>query len=270
MNDFSSVKGKVAVITGAASGMGKAIAEIFAANGMSVVVADLNQERGDEVVENIRENGGEAVFCRANVSVEEDVKNLMKTAVDTYGKLNVVVNNAGVSNVMHPIHEYSAEEFRRLCDVNYIGVFFGMKYGVRAMLDTASKECTIINISSGDGLVTNAHMAAYDAPKRAVISLTQTAALDYARYDITSNVICPGAIDTDIYSHISPEQRTLTQSLIPNGRFGDPQEIAYMALFLASNMARYISGAAIAVDAGMTCGNYNELEWEKPYPRAAE
>ncbi len=263
MNDFSSVKGKVAVVTGATSGIGEAIAKMYADNGMKVVVVGRRTEKGEKIVNEIRAAGGEAVFCRADVSVEEDVKAVMDCAVKTYGQLNVVVNNAGAGCLLHPIHEYDMNEFKRITDIDYTGVFLGMKYGVKAMLATKSEQCTVINISSAEGILPTANFAPYSAAKRAVISLTQTAGMDYARHDITVNVICPGAIDTEIYSTISDEQREMTQSMIPSGRFGRPEEIAYTALFLASDMARYITSACIPVDAAMSAGTYNELAWNE-------
>lgn len=267
MNDFTSVKGKVAVVTGSTSGIGEAIARMYAANGMNVVLAARRAERGEKIAEEIRQAGGDAVFCRADVSLEEDIKKVIQTAVDTYGKLNVLVNNAGTSSLLHPIHEYEIDEFRRICDVNYIGVFLGMKYGIQAMLDTKSTDCAIINVSSANGMVTSANFAAYDSSKRAVNSISQTAGMDYAKHDITVNAICPGVIDTEIYSKISAEQRDLSIAMVPNGRFGHPDEIAYMALFLASDMARYITGSIIPVDAGLSSGNYNEIPWNTPDTR---
>ena len=267
MNDFTSVKGKVAVVTGATSGIGEAIAKMYAANGMKVVIAARRVERGEKIVSEIREHGGEAIYCQADVSLEDDIKRVMQTAVDTYGQLNVLVNNAGTSSLLHPIHEYTTEEFRRICDVNYIGAFLGMKYGVQAMLDTKSTDCTIINVSSANGMVTSANFACYDSTKRAINSMSQTAGLDYAKHDITVNSICPGVIDTEIYSKISPEQREQSIAMVPNGKFGQPDDIAYMALFLASDMARYITGAIIPVDAGLSSGNYNEISWNTPDTR---
>ena len=267
MNNFDSVKGKVAVVTGATAGIGKAIAKVFANNGIKVVLAARREELGQKIVDEIKNNGGEAIFCKADVSQENDVKHIMQTAIDTYGKLNIVVNNAGASTLLHPIHEYETDEFCRITNIDYIGVFLGMKYAVKAMLDSNSKDCSIINISSAEGIYPSANFAPYSGAKRGVISISQTAALDYARHDITVNVICPGATDTDIYATISPEQREMTQKMIPNGRFGQPEEMAYPALFLASDMARYITGAVIPVDAGMSCGGYNEVPWITPDKR---
>lgn len=261
MNDFSSVKGKVAVVTGATAGIGRAIAKVYAVNGMKVVLAARREDLGNAIVKDITEAGGEAIFCKVDVSNEEDVKKAMKLATDTYGQLNVVVNNAGASTLLHPIHEYETDEVRRITDIDYMGVFFGMKYGVKAMLDTNSKGCSIINISSTEGIFPTANFSIYSAAKRAVVSLSKTAGMDYAKHGITVNAICPGAIDTDIYATISPEQRELTQSMIPSGKFGQPEDIAYTALFLATDMARYITSAVIPVDAALSAGTYNEVPW---------
>ncbi len=267
MNNFDSVKGKVAIVTGATAGIGKAMAEVFAQNGMKVVLSARREELGEKIAEEIREKGGDAVFFKADVSKEEDVKALMRFTVDTYGKLNVVINNAGAGTLMHPIHEYDVEEFCRVTNVDYVGVFIGMKYAVKTMLETGSEECSIINISSAEGIYPTGCFAPYSGAKRGVQSLTQTAALDYAKHDITVNCICPGATDTDIYATMAPEQRELTQSMIPNGRFARPEEMAYTALFLASDMARYITGAIIPVTGGMGAGNYNEVPWLEEDPR---
>ncbi len=267
MNDFTSVKGKVTVVTGATSGIGKAIAKMYAANGIKVVLAGRRTDVGEQIVSQIRADGGEAIFCRADVSKEDDIINLMKTAIDAYGQLNIVVNNAGAGCLLHPLHEYETAEFKRVSDIDYLGVFLGMKYGVKAMLDTRSTSCSIINISSAVGMVSTANYTPYGAAKRAVLSMTQTAGMDYAKHDITVNAICPGVIDTEIYETVSPEQKEYSATLIPSGKFGQSEDVAYMALFLASDMARYITGAIIPVDAGMTAGGYNELAWETPDPR---
>ena len=268
MINFGSVKGKVAVVTGATAGIGKAIAQVFAQSGMKVVLAARRKELGEKIAEDIRKVGGEAIFCQADVAKEEDVSKVMQTAVDTYGALHVVVNNAGASTLMHPIHEYDTDEFCRITNIDYIGVFLGMKYGVKAMLESGSKGCSIINISSAEGLVPTGCFSPYSGAKRAVNSISQTASLDYATHDITVNVIAPGATDTDIYSTIDEKQRELTQSMIPVGRFAAPEEIAYTALFLASDLARYITGAVIPVDGGMSAGNFNAVPWNTPDPRS--
>lgn len=267
MTDFESVKDRVAIVTGATAGIGKAIAEIFAENGMKVVLTARREELGQKIADDICNAGGEAIFCKADVSNEEDVKKVMKTTIDTYGQLNILVNNAGAGTLMHPVHEYDTDEFIRVTNIDYIGVFLCMKHGVQAMLDSGSTDCSIINISSAEGIYPTGCFSPYSGAKRAVNSLTQTASMDYAKHDITVNVIAPGATDTDIYATMDEEQRELTQSMIPNGRFAQPEEIAYTALFLASDLGKYITGAIIPVDGGMRSGTYNEVPWNTPDPR---
>lgn len=266
-NDFSSVKGKVAVVTGAASGIGRAIAQVFAANGMKVVIADIQDEPGRKIAAGICENGGDAIYCHTDVTKEEDFAGAVKAAAERYGKLHVMVNNAGIGCEMHPVHEYDTDVFRRVTDINYIGTFLGMKHAVRTMLATDSHDCAIINIASASGLLSSANYSLYDASKSAVIRLGVTAGLDYAKHDITVNTICPGVIMTEIYSKLSPKQLELSAAKCPMGRFGKPEEIAYMALFLASDMARFITGAVLSVDAGLTAGDYTDVEWLRPDPR---
>lgn len=267
MVDFNSVKGKVAVVTGGASGIGFGIVKIFAEHGMKVVIADFQDARGEEAAKEIRANGGEAIFCHADVSDKENMKNVFEVVKETYGKLNVIVNNAAVGSMMHPVHEFSAEDYEKVTSINYWGTFYGMKYGIETMLDTMSKECTVINISSANGMVPCANYSLYSSTKAAVISLTRAASLDYAKHDITCNSISPGIVFTDIYKNLAPEQLETSKSASPMGRFAETEEIAYLALFLASSMARYITGAVIPVDGGMSAGNMTEIPWKNEDPR---
>jgi len=265
MTDFSSVKGKVAIVTGAADGLGKAIALCYAENGIKVVVSDIHAEKGLEVVEEIKANGGEAAFCRTDVSKEEDVKGLVEFAVDTYGRLDGIVNNAGISAANRPTHEYSVDEFDKITAIDLKGVFMGMKYGIEAILKSKSTGGFVVNIASLAGIMGNSAMAIYTSSKHGVVGLTKSAALDYAPYNITVNAICPGTIRTSIWGS-APEEvvQQYAKLLSPNGRLGDPKEIAYLALFLASDMARYISGSAITVDAGSHAGKITPTQWSHP------
>lgn len=267
ITDFSKSTGRVAVVTGAASGIGKAIAELFSANGMKVVVTDLQDKAGQAVVDGIRAAGGDACYCHVNVQQEVEVQAAMRTAVDTYGKLHVVVNNAGIGTALHPVHEFDSEQFKRVTEINYLGTFYGMKHGVQAMLDSKAEGCAIINIASAAALIQSGNYTCYNASKAAVIALSKEAGLDYAKHDITVNTICPGVIDTPIYSKLAPEQLKRSLAKCPMGRFGQPEEIAEMALFLASDMARFITGTVIPVDGGMSVGPYVDFQWETPDPR---
>ena len=257
MHTFESVKGKVAVVTGASSGIGRAIAITLAANGMKVVVGNRTEDKGRKVVDEIKAAGGEAVFCRCDIRSEEDVKSLIATAVDTYGKVHCMVNNAGVDHALHPVHDQETSEFDRVIETNLRGPFFGIKYAVKAMLETDSRQCSIVNIASGSGLTGLEGNCLYDTSKHGVIGLTKSAALDYAKHDITVNAICPGFVATGFVNSMPEEMKAQYATVIPAGRFCEPEEIANMVLFLASDMARFISGASYVIDGAQLAGNQN-------------
>lgn len=265
MTNFSSVVGKVAIVTGAADGLGKAIAQCYAENGMKVIVSDINTDKAMRVVNEIKAQGGEASFYRADVSKEEDVKALINYAVTIYGRLDGLVNNAGIAADNRPVHEYSIEEFDKLMSIDLRGVFMGMKVAVEAILKSKSSGGFIINIASLAGILGNSSMAIYASAKHGVVGLTKSAALDYAPHNITVNAICPGTFRTSIWGQ-APEETVQQYAKIfsPNGRLGDPEEIGYLALFLASDLARYISGAAIPIDAGSSAGKITPTSWAHP------
>lgn len=265
MTDFASVKDKVVVVTGAALGIGKSIAQCFAENGMKVVVSDIDAEKGQNVVEEIKSKGGEASFIKADVSIEDDVKKMIDFAVETYGHLDGLVNNAGIAATNRPTHEYSIEEFEQITSVDLKGVFLGMKYGVQAILKSKSPSGFIINIASLAGLLGNSSMSLYTSAKHGVVGLTKSGALDYAPYNITVNAICPGTFRTSIWGD-APEEtvQEYAKMISPNGRLGDPKEIGHLALFLASDLARYISGSAIPIDAGSSAGKITPSTWSHP------
>lgn len=265
MTDFSSVKDKVAIVTGAADGLGKAIAECYAENGMKVVVSDIDAGKGTKVVEGIRAAGGDAAFFKADVSQEEDVKGLVAFAVATYGRLDGLVNNAGIAAESRPTHEFSVAEFDRLMAIDLRGVFLGMKFAVEAILKTKSKGGFIVNVASQAGILGNSSMATYASAKHGVIGLTKSAALDYAMHNIPVNAICPGTFRTSIWGQ-APEEvvSQYAKLLSPNGRLGDPKEVGHLALFLASDLARYISGSAILIDAGSHAGKSTPVQWAHP------
>ncbi|MFS0880587.1 SDR family NAD(P)-dependent oxidoreductase [Metabacillus niabensis] len=265
MTDFSSVRNKVVIITGAADGLGEAIAQCYAENGMKVIVSDVNMEKGFRVVEQIKSKGGEATFVKADVSKEEEVKEMINFAVKTYGRLDGIVNNAGIAASNRPVHEYSVQEFEKVTDVDLKGVFLGMKYGIEAILKSKSSGGFIINIASLAGLLGNSSMGLYTSSKHGVVGLTKSAALDYAPHNITVNAICPGTFRTSIWGE-APEElvQDYAKMLSPNERLGDPKEVGHLALFLASDLARYISGAAISIDAGSSAGKITPAKWSHP------
>lgn len=265
MTDFSSVKGKVAIVTGAADGLGKAIAWSYAENGMKVVVSDINADKGAKVAEEIQAAGGEAVFFKTDVSKEDEVKGLVDFAVETYGRLDGLVNNAGIAAESRPTHEFSVAEFDRLMAIDLRGVFLGMKFAVEAILKTKSTGGFIINVASQAGILGNSSMATYASAKHGVVGLTKSAALDYAPYNISINAICPGTFRTSIWGQ-APEEvvSQYAKILSPSGKLGDPKEIGHLALFLASDLARYISGSAIVIDAGSHAGKVTPVQWAHP------
>lgn len=265
MTDFTSVKDKVVIVTGAADGLGKAIATTYAENGMKVVLSDINEQLGENVVADIRANNGEAIFFKANVANEEEVKSLVHFAVETYGKLDGIVNNAGIAAPNKVLHELSLQEFETVQNINFKGVFLGMKYGIEAILKSTATGGFIVNVASLAGLQGNSGMSLYTASKHAVVGLTKNAALDYAAHNITINAICPGTFRTAIWNDAPKDVITsLAKQLSPNGRLGNPTEIANLALFLASDLSRFTNGAIISVDAGASAGKALPVEWENP------
>ncbi|OMF26759.1 3-oxoacyl-ACP reductase [Paenibacillus sp. FSL H8-0548] len=265
MTDFSSVKGKVAIVTGAADGLGKAISLCYADNGMKVVISDINTDKGLTVVEGIKSAGGDAAFFKADVSNEEEVKNLIDFTVETYGQLDGLVNNAGIAADNRPIHEYSTAEFDWLMSIDLRGVFLGTKYAIEAILKSKSSGGFIVNVASLAGILGNSSMGIYSSAKHGVVGLTKSAALDYAPYNITVNAICPGTFRTSIWGE-TPEEIVNQYAKIfsPSGELGDPKEIGHLALFLASDLARYISGSAISIDAGSSAGKITPVQWTHP------
>jgi NAD(P)-dependent dehydrogenase (short-subunit alcohol dehydrogenase family) len=268
MDDFSSLKGRVAVVAGGTSGIGEAIVKNFARNGANVVFSGRRADKGQALVDEVTAAGGTATFVQGDVTKEDDVKKLINAAVDKYGKLHILVNNAGRTYPNLPTHEYTGEDFDILSDLHYKAVFYGIKYGAKAMIDTDSRGASIINTVSGSGLRGTEGLALYVSSKHAALGLTKVAALDYARHDITVNAICPGVVDTEIFAGVPAETMAVYGQMMPVGRVGKAEEVAYLAAFLASDMARFINGAAISIDSGLIAGDSNPaLIWNDPDTR---
>ncbi|NMG08090.1 SDR family oxidoreductase [Brasilonema sp. UFV-L1] len=247
--------GKVSLITGGTSGIGRSTAIAFAKEGAKVVLTGRREQQGKAVVEEIKELGGEAIFFRADVSLEEDVKATILKTISTYGKLDCAFNNAGIDLPPIPLHEQSVENFDKQMAINVRGVFLSMKYEIIEMLRQGGG--VIVNNSSVGGLVGRSGISIYTASKHAVMGLTKSAALDYAQQGIRINAINPGIIATDIISRYAEslgDATTASEQLansVPMGRMGNSEEIAGAVLFLCSEAAAYITGQSLVVDGGI-------------------
>ncbi|HZQ36047.1 MAG TPA: SDR family NAD(P)-dependent oxidoreductase [Dehalococcoidia bacterium] len=243
--------GKIAVITGAGSGMGRATARLFAAEGAKLVLADVNAAGGEETAAGISAEGGEAIFQRTDVSDERAVQALIDRAVTTHGRLDVLFNNAGIEGPSARLTEQSLDEFQRVIAVNLTGVFLGMKYALPVMAQ--QNGGSVISTASVAGLVGWHGAAAYSASKAGVVNLTRTAALENARYNVRVNCICPGVINTAMVERITggtEAARERLRRMQPLPRVGEAEDVARMALFLASDEATFVTGAAMVVDGG--------------------
>jgi NAD(P)-dependent dehydrogenase (short-subunit alcohol dehydrogenase family) len=243
---------KTAIVTGGASGIGKAAALAFAREGASVVVADWHEEAAAAVAREIADAGGKATAVRADVSREADVQSMIAAAVRAYGKLDVLFNNAGIEGNMGVVtSETPIEDWDRVIAVNLTGVFLGCKHAVPAMLRSGGGS--IVNTASVAGLVGFAGIVPYAASKGGILQITRTVALEYAAQGIRVNCVCPGIIDTPMARRAAPDEavRQGLAVLHPMGRLGQPEEVAALALFLASDEASFITGAVIPVDGGL-------------------
>lgn len=244
------LENKTAIITGGASGIGRAAALRFAAEGAQLVIADVNCEGGRETAQLIEQQGGNALFIETNVSDSKQVKGLVSATVETYGKLDILFNNAGIGNPDVKSVDLEEEDWDMIIDINLKGVFLGIKYAVPEMKKTGGGA--IINTSSLLGIKGQKYLAAYNASKAGVILLTKNAALEYGRDHIRVNAIAPGVIDTQIIDGWKNDERKWPIISRANalGRIGTPEEVANAVLFLASDEASFITGATLSVDGG--------------------
>lgn len=248
---MNELKNKVAIVTGGASGIGRATVELFTREGAAVVAADVTDEAGQQLADAIRGAGGSCTFVHADVSSEAEVEAMVQFALSHYGRLDVLFNNAGIEGDQAPTAEATTENWDRVIGVNLKGTFFGLKHGIAAMLGRGGGS--IINNASVAGLVGFAGISAYCASKGGVVQLTKTAALEYAAQGIRVNCVCPGVIDTPMvqrFTHGDPVITAQFTALEPVGRLGRASEVAELALFLASDRSSFVTGAAIPVDGG--------------------
>jgi meso-butanediol dehydrogenase/(S,S)-butanediol dehydrogenase/diacetyl reductase len=249
---MATLDGHVVVITGAGSGIGAASARRFAEEGARVVVSDVNDADGEAVVESITAAGGTAVYCRADVREAGQVEHLMARAVEAFGSLHTVFNNAGIGTY-GLVPDLDPAMWDQVVGVNLTGVYLGCRAAIPHLRRAGGGS--IINTASISGLHGDYGMAPYNAAKAGVVSLTRTLALDHAREGIRVNAICPGAIDTPLLRQMLtalPAMEGAYNEAIPLGRLGRPEEIADLAVFLASPRASYITGAALVIDGGLT------------------
>jgi NAD(P)-dependent dehydrogenase (short-subunit alcohol dehydrogenase family) len=247
--------GKVAVVTGVASGIGRVTAIRFAGEGAAVVIADLNGEGGESAVRECRENGGRAVFQRTDIIIEGDIKAAIERAVREFGKLDVMYNNAGLVGAMGGIEHTTVEDWDRTQAVLLRGVFLGMKHSIPEIRKAGGGS--IISTASIAGLAGGYGAHSYSAAKAGVVNLTRSVALEVAKDKIRVNCICPSGINTPIFNFLSSDPQVIEQLLAkvhPIQRSGQPADIANMALFLASDEAEWITGTAMVVDGGLTAG----------------
>jgi len=248
------VKGKVAIITGSASGIGEAAALLLAKEGAKVVVADIDEVKGKKVAEDIRREGGESIFVRHDVTSEKDWSNLIENTLLEFGKLDVLVNNAGIQ-IIKEVEDLSLEEWRRLMSVNLDGVFLGTKHAIIAMKGNGGGS--IINMSSVAGIIgTLDNTSAYCASKGAVRLFTKAAALECSKagrdYNIRINSIHPGVIETPLVAAMAEDEavKERMESNHPIGFLGKPIDVAYAVLYLASDESRLVTGAEMVIDGG--------------------
>ena len=255
MKGKQQLEDKIAVITGAASGIGRATAILFAREGAKLVLADVQETGLQETLAAVQEAGGEAVIKPVDVSVEQEVKGLIDLGLNTYGRIDILINNAGITGQMAGLEEQDGEDWKKVLEVNLLGAVYGTKHVARHMRERGSGA--IVNTASVAGIRSGAGGNAYSASKAALINFTQTAACDLGGSNVRVNAVCPGLIETGMTRPIFDYARSSGKEAKLGGRcelrrYGRPEEIAAAILFLASDEASFITGQALAVDGGNT------------------
>jgi NAD(P)-dependent dehydrogenase (short-subunit alcohol dehydrogenase family) len=249
---MSQFAGKVALITGGNAGIGRAAAIEFAKQGAQVVVSGRREKEGHDAIAEIKALGGEAIFIKADVSKASDVKSMIEQTLATFSRLDFAFNNAGVEQALTPLPDQTEETYDQIMDINVKGVWLSLKHEIPAMLKTGGGA--IVNNSSVAGLIGFAMAPVYDASKHAVIGLTKSVALEYAKQHVRINAVAPGAIETRMFRDFAsaPEVKQSLESAIPIGRIGQPEEIASTVVWLCSDGASFVTGQTFAIDGGYT------------------
>lgn len=247
------MKGNVAIITGAASGIGRATAELFAMHGAIVVLADKDLDGAKETLDQVKKSGEKGIAMEVDISSEEQIKNMVEETISRYGQLNYACNNAGIEGEQGFTTDCSPNNWQRVLDTNLRGTWLCMKYEIPEMLKL--NDGAIVNIASIAGLVGFVGIPAYVSSKHGINGLTKTAALEYAAKGIRVNSVCPGAIQTPMIDRFVGDETEERKALIaqhPMGRFGRPEEVAEAIVWLCSDKASFITGQTLAVDGGFT------------------
>lgn len=253
MTAASGFAGKAVLVTGGASGIGRAVVERLAADGARLVIADIIAGEGGRVAERVRQAGGEAVFVHTDVRHSDQVQAMVAAAVDAYGRLDCAVNNAGVEHGLQALADFGEEDWERVQDINLKGVWLCLKHELPVMVRQG--QGSIVNLASVAGLVGVALFGPYVASKHGVVGLTRTAALEYGRMGVRVNAVCPSAIRTEMFERSLADRRDLAEKLVRNSpmrRLGEPAEVAEAVVWLCSDAASFVNGHALTVDGGMT------------------
>jgi NAD(P)-dependent dehydrogenase (short-subunit alcohol dehydrogenase family) len=251
----TELRGKVAIVTGGTSGIGREAAVLFAKAGVTVVVAGRREAEGKETIELVRAAGGDGLFVKTDVSLAAEVQALVQKTVEKFGRLDIAFNNAGIEGVLVPIVEQSEEDWDRTIDINLKGVWLCLKHEIRQMLKQGGGGA-IVNMASVAGLIGSPGFATYCASKHGVMGLTKSAALETARSGIRINVVCPAVIETPMGERIfgGADIRPYAVGLHPIGRFGKPMEIAEAVVWMCSDRASFMTGQSLVLDGGFLAG----------------